>query len=557
MAASETMLASQREGSEAIGVKDAATMSSEAADAAHLAQGKLSDATPASSPSLLQERRGLHVAALCCAIGLYTSRGTELSEGDTAHWDAGIAATWFGSPPRWLTLFIVSMLLWALRESTMFPRHASMASARDKARLLMQFAGDAILTPVFLFLPGEKTEVRFAPTPLNERLVAACPRLQRFKQTPWFRNAFSSFGWLLVHDYLGAADNGEVQREVLSTPDGAALALDWWGGKPEPGTIEKVLFLGTTWSGDALVSFQRNVCTHFTSRGWKCVVIVKRGCGLTMPNEQPPLEGKRAAPWCLDGFDDIDLAVDHVARTLPGVPICGLAPSLGGAQLRNYVRKLGARSKLTAAVVVDSAECWVESVPSIDGRMPLLSKALRGAAEVTLDLCGVPEKYGEAGTAQETSASVGKKAADGYMASLFLSLAKDLLASLVAKPTEEEGDISEFLRNRLAPAHGFEASPEGVSSYLRSCQPADPVGLRVPTLELVTFNDMLIDPPSVRSLQNMYLASPHIITCATRGGTHAVRWNGCQASCWISQTGCDFFEAVLQARADGLTSGPD
>merc|ERR1712045_860300 len=102
-----------------------------------------------------------------------------------------------------------------------------------------------------------------------------------------------------------------------------------------------------------------------------------RGCGNVMRNSQPPAGGpSKPGLWCLSGLDDVKLAIDHVARECPGVPICGLGFSTGAGQLRNYVNSTGKSSKLAAAVLTDAAPEWGMAMESLDKRMPFIGQAL-------------------------------------------------------------------------------------------------------------------------------------------------------------------------------------
>jgi predicted alpha/beta-fold hydrolase len=516
-------------------------------------------ATPqlASPSQVLPDRLSfLQVVFVCLGFGLYKSQKSD------SQLDLSRLATWLNSPmgkelseeygaaipepPSWMGLALIALVIWAFYEATAFPRYHKMSSLWDQTRMLMQLIGDLMFAPLFLFLPGEVTEVHCTPTLQNERLLAACPSMWRFKQTPWFRNPMLCFAMLMYYDNIGN-DRNQVHRERLTAPDGGTIALDWWGcGRPGANGNSKVLFIASTWTGDSLNSFSREVCKHFTSKGWQCVVMVKRGCGIAFPNEQPQLEGTgaRPAPWCLNGFEDFELAVNHVAETCPGASICGLGPSLGASQLRNYVNKKGSKSKLAAAVVVDAGEDWEFSIPDLGSRTPFIASVLKVAAASSLNVCGVPQPGASKAPEFQKAASNGSK---GKLRMIWELLTKTLATKQAQEP---EGELWQYLRDHHAPALGFEASNFGLSKYLRSCMTADPAGCKVPTLELLSFNDVLIPVDTVRDLQKLPLASPHIVTCATRVGTHVLRWSGLRGSCWIGQVSCEFLESVLRSKAE-------
>lgn len=417
----------------------------------------------------------------------------------------------------WYVAGIV-LILWAVREALAFPRHVAMATWGDKLRCVVQLLGDLLLVPLFVFLPAEKPELGYLQTQQNEQLVACCPSLHTFKQASCFRNPLLCFTAIMWDDHCGANFAKFVRRQCVSTPDGGVVALDWWE-EPVKVPASKVLVIAATWTGDGLVGVTRSVCQYFSHRGWHCVVIVKRGSGRMMPNHQPesrPGEVK-ARPWCFSGFEDVQLAIDHVAAVYPDLPLCGLGFSLGGAQLRNYVARSGKSTKLQAAVIADAGEDWEACMYDLDQRQPLVSKALTVAAKQTFRECHcVPCPRGPAEELAEAE-----------------------------EPPTLRGGLVEMVRDLMAPAHGFKPTQQSTRQYLRTCQPGDPAGCSIPSLELFTFNDTLIDVPMVRDLLKLYHASPNIITCGTRGGTHIARWEGLYAQCWLSRVGYEFLEASL------------
>lgn len=411
-----------------------------------------------------------------------------------------------GSTKRQFRALVLIFASWAAWEAVKFPRTVSIATPLELVKTLVQFTGDMCLSPLFTLLPGEKPFVKFQRTKANRRIVRACPSLQYFKQSAFFRNSSLAFLGLMVRDFNGN-DPQLVRRERLQAKDGGIVALDWWIETELPHDAP-LLYVGSTFSGDALNRVSRDICRHFASRGWRCATMVKRGCGLTMPNVQP---GGTSGTWCLSGLEDITLGIDHIAAAYPGVPICGMGVSTGGAQLRNYVCSTGSASKLAACVVVDAAAKWEEALLDCDRRVPHISRVLFQAAEGTLVHCNhKPEEFLH---------DVGNTEMLGLFA------------------------VGQLL---LGPVHGYEPTFEDGYDYLRGCTPAPASGCQRPLLEMNTFNDTLIDVPVVREIGDWHLQSPHVVTCSTRQGTHAIRWEGWRARCWMSRASCEFLEAALK-----------
>merc|ERR1711920_498361 len=105
--------------------------------------------------------------------------------------------------------------------------------------------------------------------------------------------------------------------------------------------------------------------------------------------------------------------------------------------------------------------------------------------------------------------------------------------------------FADFVKRNMAPAFGFDSTEDGAAHYLQSCTPADPAGCAIPTLELFTYNDGLIAPSAISELRQLYVASPHIVTAVTHGGTHMIRWQGWRLECWLSRASHEFLDASL------------
>eukprot|EP00493_Phyllostaurus_siculus_P024376 UN24716 len=112
---------------------------------------------------------------------------------------------------------------------------------------------------------------------------------------------------------------------------GGVVALDWWEQDGQAVTAKQakgVVFIGSTFTGEAMVCVTRTVCEHYAKMGWIVVVMTKRSCGFLMPNTLTgSKKGDKPAPWCLTGLADIKLSIDHVAKLYPDLPIVGLGLS--------------------------------------------------------------------------------------------------------------------------------------------------------------------------------------------------------------------------------------
>eukprot|EP00927_Polykrikos_kofoidii_P084303 TRINITY_DN8841_c0_g1_i2.p1 TRINITY_DN8841_c0_g1~~TRINITY_DN8841_c0_g1_i2.p1 ORF type:complete len:534 (-),score=60.54 TRINITY_DN8841_c0_g1_i2:482-2083(-) len=478
----------------------------------------------------LQFAAGLVGLGLACSSAFSRSdespgQSSAYQDQDNHDWGVSFfsAGTVEGSPPQWFVCLLVGVLfLWSLREASRVPRLSSCATPTETFRTFLQIVGDVFLAPLRVFLPGEVPSLGYQKTPENEQILSRCPSLMYFKQSPFLRSPFLSFAVLMVKDSYGRLFSDFVRRELLAAPDGGTIALDWWEESPAApaASASKVMLIGSTLTGDALVTCIRDLCRYFTAAGWRCVVMVKRGCGVTMPNHwrgAQDSQDKAPVPWCLLGFADLKLAVDHVSRTFPGLPICSVGFSAGAGQVRNYVYRMGDHSKIVASVTIDGGPSWYESVESLDRRQPLISKALASVMRMT---------YAAAGTV-----------ADEHEGSL--------------------GGVHDFVEKYMAPAHGYERSRPGSIEYLKSCRPADCSTCAVPSMEILTMNDILITSEMALEESAVYERSPHVVTVLTREGTHVVRWEGYfWHRCWLSRVCLEFLEASLQTLDKRAKSSP-
>jgi len=298
--------------------------------------------------------------------------------------------------------------------------------------------------------------------------------------------------------------------------------LDWWEQDGQVVTAKQakgVVFIGSTFTGEAMVCVTRTVCEHYAKMGWIVVVMTKRGCGFLMPNTwTESKEGGKPAPWCLTGLADIKLSIDHVAKLYPDLPIVGLGLSGGACQLRNYVRRLGKESKLAAAVLIDAGYEWCSNLESVDRRVPIFAKALAAGAEFTYTAAGHPP--------QPVSEKIKGKVLSG--------------------------GLVEFVSNRMAPAHGYEHSLAGGQAYMKSCNTIQASHTSIPVLEILALQDGILDAETVLTVHSSFQASPNIMTVLTREGTHALRWEGWRPRCWTTRVSEEFFDAALKVLREGV-----
>jgi len=372
----------------------------------------------------------------------------------------------------------------------------------------LELTGDVVMIPWIALTAGEVPMVKFQKTATNEALVNACSSFKEYCCTPYLRNPYLAFVYLTIMELvpLPAAEVDRIRRQKLTMPDGGVVCLDWIEDGRKDAEVERVLFVASTWTGDALALPIRLLVNRFVAEGWRVVVMTKRGCGLRMPN---PLVTERAFHLGIDS--DLITAIEVVAERHPGAFIGGAGISKGASELRAYVAAMGKGSRLHAAVALDAASDWNEVIASVDDTLPAISPILAEAA-----LLG-PKQYQAAHKTRDVFAKFGVK-----------------------------NSLRDLVKKALAPSQGFSA--EKSELFMHTCNPGDMAGVAVPLLEVLTINDLLIPPKIVEEGMNMHRANPHVINLTTRWGTHALRFQGWRARCWLQQVSCEFLTAAYQQR---------
>lgn len=188
--------------------------------------------------------------------------------------------------------------------------------------------------------------VHYQSTPTNEALVAKLEHLRRpVKPLPFFTNRHvETIAAALFRRKLGFT----YRRELLPTPDGGVVALDWpWeqvraleAGMVSDDAPLVILFPGLTGgSGDTYVQYMIQRLWAF---GILSVVFNSRG------TSDSPVTSPQFYSASFTG--DAGLVVDHVSGKFPHATLVGVGWSLGANILVNYLGEQETESKLAAAV---------------------------------------------------------------------------------------------------------------------------------------------------------------------------------------------------------------
>ena len=156
-----------------------------------------------------------------------------------------------------------------------------------------------------------------------------CPR--------WLKNNHANTVWAYL---FKPAPRVAYRREVLPTPDGDELHIDWLD-EPDDDNRNTPLVVGCHGlEGCSTTPYMRRLMRRVRDRGWGGVALNYRGCSG---------EDNLTISAYHSGFtDDLALVLSHLVNTMPDRPIFLVGYSLGGSIVANF---LGRHQSLVPANV--------------------------------------------------------------------------------------------------------------------------------------------------------------------------------------------------------------
>lgn len=139
---------------------------------------------------------------------------------------------------------------------------------------------------------------------------------------------------VIKHDYF---------REVLKTPDGGLIAIDWANYHRSEKKMILLVLPGLTGSSKA------NYVSHLVEKA------VKSGCKAVVMNYRGiECELKTSRAYCATNYEDLDMVVNHIQKSFTDHKIFAIGTSLGGIKLGGYLAKQFDDCKITNAMIVSA-----------------------------------------------------------------------------------------------------------------------------------------------------------------------------------------------------------
>ncbi|KAF9317753.1 hypothetical protein BG003_000361 [Podila horticola] len=185
---------------------------------------------------------------------------------------------------------------------------------------------------------------------LMDYIKKKCPSLSDparalFRPTLWMTSGHLQTAYAAYRDF-GETYIINYDRELLSTPDGGTVSIDWapsLAKMPADDTPTLVLLHGLT--GGSHESYIRALVETMTrDHGYRCVVFNARACANT--------ELTSAQLYCGSWTEDLRMVVKHIRKTLPEAKLMSVGFSLGANILMNYMGEEGDNCEFLGAMSV-------------------------------------------------------------------------------------------------------------------------------------------------------------------------------------------------------------
>lgn len=214
---------------------------------------------------------------------------------------------------------------------------------------------------------------------LRNVLEAMVPAVnEKYYPTPWCfgthsQTALSNFFRSLLPDI-------KYQRELLDTPDGGVLALDWFPSDLPQNAPIAFFMAGLT--GHSQTEYIKSIIPGACRQGCRVAVLNNRGRG--------GVDLRTAKTYCAVSFDDMGFALRKIKERYPESIIVACGISLGGVILGHYLSESREEAMCDAAMLISSVYDVGKAVYSLE--LPGLNRLLNRHLARNLWLTVEPHK---------------------------------------------------------------------------------------------------------------------------------------------------------------------
>ena len=223
--------------------------------------------------------------------------------------------------------------------------YSPILSSEWSLRVFSILLGSLIVYATYYFLSVmKKPQLIHKPgSSLARFLVQYCPVIsEAYRPTIWCSGARAQ---TVVASLLKRTLPVRYRRELLETPDGGEIALDWVDNNSEtlenPAAHPTVLILpGLT--GTSRQNYILHLVQQITQNGYRVVVLNNRGLGGVLL--------KTPRSFCAANTEDLEFVVSCIHKANPEIPLLAVGVCLGGIILTNYLTHIGSQGKDTGLV---------------------------------------------------------------------------------------------------------------------------------------------------------------------------------------------------------------
>ncbi|KAJ3318941.1 hypothetical protein HDV06_006930 [Boothiomyces sp. JEL0866] len=193
---------------------------------------------------------------------------------------------------------------------------------------------------------------------LHQMIKLTCPSLQTyFFPHPLLINGhLQTFHASIFADYV-FEPKVKFHRQVVNTPDGGVISLDWTDLPKENSKRTPYLFILHGLTGGSHETYVQDLVIEAKKYGYASIVMNFRGCSET------PVKSAQLYSGSFTG--DVELSIQEIKRRDPSAVLFGVGFSLGSNVIVKYAGKMGANCPLIGVVSIGNPYDFLGSLRAL------------------------------------------------------------------------------------------------------------------------------------------------------------------------------------------------